>query len=123
MKKTPLIAAALLTVASAAAITLAKPTLSSAATACSNSAQAKASGLLRQRTQNLQESGFPDVKVIPNFVLVQANENSGNPVKMFITPNSMAEIKIHTKSGNPETIFITPKSMAEVPATGSGNRL
>jgi hypothetical protein len=122
MKTTPLIAA-VLTVASAAAITLANPTLSSAATACSNTAQAKASGLLRQMTQNLQESGFTDVKVMPNSFLVQANDKSGNPVKMFITPNSMAEITIHTKSGNPETMFITPKSMAEVPTTGSSNRL
>ena len=29
---------------------------------------------------------------MPNFFLVQANDKAGNPVTMFITPNSMAEV-------------------------------
>ena len=118
MNRTPLIAAAILTAATAAAITLASPTFSFAANACAN-AQAIASGLSQQVTKNLQESGFTNAKVMPNSFLVQANDKSGNPVRMFITPNSMAEITIHKKSSNPETMFITPSSMAEVPTSGS----
>lgn len=118
MKRTPLIAAAGLAAALAAAIALANPTLSSAANASLNIAQEKASSLLQQMIKNLHESGFADVKVMPNSFLVQANDKSGNPVTMFITPNSIAEITIHKKSGNPETMFMTSKSMAVVPANG-----
>jgi len=82
MNRTPLIAAAILTAATAAAITLASPTFSFAANACAN-AQAIASGLSQQVTKNLQESGFTNVKVMPNSFLVQANDKSGNPVRMF----------------------------------------
>jgi hypothetical protein len=85
-------------------------------------AQEKASSLLQQMTKNLHESGFTHVMVMPNSILVQANDKSGNPVTMFITPNSMAEITIHKKSENPETMFITPNSMAEVPTNGSSDR-
>jgi hypothetical protein len=116
MKRTPLITAAVLTAASAAAIALAIPTLSSAANASLNMVQEKASSLLQQMTKNLHESGFTHVNV-------QANDKSGNPVTMFITPNSMAEITIHKKSEKPETMFITPNSMAEVPTNGSSDRL
>lgn len=35
---------------------------------------------------------FSDVKVMPDSFLVQAKDKSGNPVTMFITPNSFAEI-------------------------------
>lgn len=122
MKWTPVIAAAVLTAASAAMIALAGPTLSFAANACPN-AQAKASSLPPQMTDSLQQSGFANLKVLPNSFSVQANDKTCNPVTMFITPNSMAEITIHEKSKNPETIFITPNSMAEVPTTGSIDKL
>lgn len=118
MKTKPLIAAVVLTAASAATIALANPTLSSAANTSLNIAQEKASSFLQQMTKNLHESGLADVKFMPNSFLVQANDKSGNPVTMFITPNSMAEITIHKKSGNPETMFMTSKSMAVVPASG-----
>lgn len=123
MKSTPLFAAAVLTAASVAATTLADPTSGFAAKANSSGAQACASSFRQQMTKNLEESGFSNVKVMPNSFSVQANDKSGNPVTMFITPNSMAEITINKKSGNPEKMFITPKSMAEVPTTGSSNRL
>ena len=122
MKRTPLVVVAVLAAVSVAII-LASPRLSSAANSGLNIAHEKASGLLHRLSKDLQESRLTNVKLVPNSLLVQANNKSGNPVTMFITPNSMAEITIHTKSGNPETMFITPKSMAEVPTTRSSNRL
>lgn len=119
MKRTPLIAAAVLTAASAAAITLSSPTLSSAASGCS-SAKAQASSLPQQMTKNLRESGFSNVKVMPNSFLVQAKDKSGDPVRMFITPNSMVEITIHKKSQN---AVVTPKSRAEAPVNGPSDSL
>jgi hypothetical protein len=44
-------------------------------------------------------------------------------VKMFITPNSMAEVTTSNKSRNPETMFIAPHSMAVVPTDGSSSSL
>src|ERR1700722_2204619 len=92
MKTTPLIATAVLTAASVTAIALAGPTLSFAANADSNAAQACASSLMQRLTTNLEESGFTNVKVMPAAFSVQADDKSGNPVKMFITPNSIAEV-------------------------------
>ncbi len=48
---------------------------------------------LQQRMlANLNQSGFSDVKVTPGSFYVSARDQDGNPVSMFITPNSMAEI-------------------------------
>lgn len=48
---------------------------------------------LQQRVlTNLNQSGFSDVKVAPGSFYVSAKDQDGNPVSMFITPNSMAEI-------------------------------
>lgn len=48
---------------------------------------------LQQRMlANLNQSGFSDVKVAPGSFYVSAKDQDGNPVSMFITPNSMAEI-------------------------------
>lgn len=41
---------------------------------------------------NLKQSGFSDVKVMPGSLYVRAKDQSGNPVSMFITPNSMEEV-------------------------------
>lgn len=48
---------------------------------------------LQQRMlASLNQSGFSDVKVAPGSFYVSAKDQDGNPVSMFITPNSMAEI-------------------------------
>ncbi|MGA2999612.1 PRC-barrel domain-containing protein [Bradyrhizobium sp.] len=39
----------------------------------------------------LQQSGFTNIKVVPDSFLVQANDKSGNPVTMFIGPDSATE--------------------------------
>ena len=43
-------------------------------------------------TTTLQQSGFTDVKVMPDAFLVSAKDKSGDPVTMLINPNSMTEV-------------------------------
>lgn len=38
---------------------------------------------------NLQQSGFTNVKVMPDAFLVQAQDKAGNPVTMLLSPDSM----------------------------------
>jgi sporulation protein YlmC with PRC-barrel domain len=52
---------------------------------------------------NLQQSGFTDVAVMPDSFLVQAKDKSGNPVTMFITPNSMTELVGNTTGATAAT--------------------
>ncbi len=86
MKRTStLIVAALLTTVSTVA--LAQSNSPPATKAPSNNAT-----LRQQVTTDLQQAGFTNVKVKPNSFLVQANDKSGNPVTMFITPDAMTEV-------------------------------
>jgi len=56
---------------------------------------------LQQRMlANLNQSGFSDVKVAPGSFYVSAKDQDGNPVSMFITPNSMAEITTIAMNNN-----------------------
>ena len=49
-------------------------------------------GIRQQLMTGLQQSGFSDVKMAPGSFYVHARDQSGDPVSMFITPNSMAEV-------------------------------
>ncbi len=49
---------------------------------------------------SLTQSGFSDVKVMPGSFYVRAKDQSGNPVSMFITPNSMEEVTTITDSND-----------------------
>jgi hypothetical protein len=54
---------------------------------------AHSSGNLReQMTTTLQKEGFTDVKVMPDSFLVSAKDKTGNPVTMFINPDSVTEV-------------------------------
>ncbi len=112
MKKTTLVAAAILTTVSSVALAQAAssnpgsvPT--SAATA---NPQPSQSSIRQQLTNNLQELGFTNIKVVADLFLVRATDKSGNPVTMFIGPNSETEITTvgmndqasNPKKGNPE---------------------
>jgi len=89
MKKTILIAAALLTTASTMA--LAENSANAPPKATTN-VQSDGANLRQQLTNDLQQSGFKNVKVVPGSFFVQANDKTGNPVTMFITSNSMSEV-------------------------------
>jgi hypothetical protein len=92
MKKT-LVAAAILTTVSSVA--LAQGTGSNSGSAASQATttnpQPGGSGLRQQLTNSLQQSGFTNIKVVSDSFLVQANDKSGNPVTMFVGPNSAIE--------------------------------
>jgi hypothetical protein len=46
-------------------------------------------GIRQQLAANLTKAGFTDVKIVPEAFLVQATNKSGDPVMMFISPDSM----------------------------------
>jgi hypothetical protein len=90
MKKTILAAAAILTTVSSVALAQ-TPSSNSPAAATATTPQPAGSSLRQQLTNSLQQSGFTNIKVVPDSFLVQANDKSGNPVTMFIGPNSATE--------------------------------
>ena len=94
MKKTTLVAAAILATVSSVALAQGANSNSGSApsAATTTSAQPARSGLRQQLTTSLQQAGFTNIKVVPDSFLVQANDNSGNPVTMSIGPNSAAEV-------------------------------
>jgi PRC-barrel domain protein len=94
MKKTTLVAAAILTTVSSVALAQAASSNAGSASppATTASPQPSQSSMRQQLTNNLQESGFTDIKVVADSFLVRATDKSGNPVTMFIGPNSETEI-------------------------------
>ena len=93
MKTTTLVAAAILTTVSSAALAQAASSNSGSTASPTTAANqhSNSSSLRQQLTSSLKESGFTNVKVVPDSFLVQANDKSGNPVTMFIGPNSATE--------------------------------
>ena len=90
MKRATLVAAAILTTVSSVALA---QTSSNSTTPSKTTSTTQPSNNLRQQVMtNLQQSGFTDVKVVPDSFLVQAKDKSGNPVTMFIGPNSFDEV-------------------------------
>src|SRR5664279_1332478 len=90
MKRATLVAAAILTTVSSVALA---QTSSSTTTPSKTTSTTTQPGNLRQQVMtNLQQSGFTDVKVVPDSFLVQAKDKSGDPVTMFISPNSFDEV-------------------------------
>jgi hypothetical protein len=53
---------------------------------------AKGGGIREQMTNDLEHSGFTDVKIIPGSFIVQAKDKTGNPVTMLLTPDSITEV-------------------------------
>lgn len=82
MKRTLVVA--IVALASVSSIALAE--------AASMNGNAPATSLQQKMVSNLKQSGFSDVKVMPGSFYVRAKDQSGNPVSMFITPNSMEEV-------------------------------
>jgi hypothetical protein len=90
MKTTLLVAAAFLTTISSVALAQSPNTTSTPAPTART--QISGANVQQQVTTNLQNSGFTNVKVVPDSFLVQATDKSGNAVTMFIGPNSMSEV-------------------------------
>ncbi|UPJ56924.1 PRC-barrel domain-containing protein [Bradyrhizobium sp. 192] len=54
---------------------------------------ASQASIRQQMVNDLQQAGFTDVKVRPQSFFVEAKDRSGNPVSMFVGPNTFAEVK------------------------------
>jgi hypothetical protein len=92
VKKTTLLAAAFLTTVSSVALAQAQSSPSTATPTATTKAQTSEASLQQQVTTDLQNSGFTNVKVMPESFLVQATDKAGNAVTMFIGPHSMSEV-------------------------------
>jgi hypothetical protein len=91
--------------------------VSSMAFAAEQAAQnnVRSSGNLRdQMTTTLQKDGFTDVKVMPDSFLVSAKDKTGNPVTMFINPNSVTEVMASNVSDQNDS---TAGPFATIPKT------
>ena len=73
----------------------------SPAFAAANNSASNSGDMRQQITQNLQRSGFTDVKVMPDSFLVQAKDKNGNPMTMFLTPTSMEVAEVGTTGQTP----------------------
>jgi hypothetical protein len=62
-------------------------------------ASAMHANLREQVKANLQQAGFSNVTVVPDSFLVTAKDQSGNPVTMFVNPNSVTEVVAEEPSG------------------------
>ena len=120
MKRATLVAAAILTTVSSVALA---QTSSNSTTPSKTTSTTQPSNNLRQQVMtNLQQSGFTDVKVVPDSLLVQAKDKSGNPVTMFIGPNSFDEVTTvgsnadnsRTNSNNSSGMFASVPAKADL---------
>lgn len=111
MKRTLVAAAVALATVSSVAIAQAAST--------DNNVTATSAGLQQRMTTGLQQSGFSDVKVIPGSFYVRAHDQSGNPVAMFITPNSMEEVTTVGMNNNVHQTAMTndTSNFATIPST------
>jgi len=92
MKTTTILAAAFLTTVSSVALAQAPSSPSTSTPPATTKTQTGGTNLQQQVTTNLQNSGFTNVKVMPDSFLIRATDKSGNPVTMFIGPNSVSEV-------------------------------
>jgi len=74
MTKTTILAAAILTAVSSVALAQAQSSPSTATPTATTKTQTGGTSLQQQVTTNLQNSGFTNVKVMPDSFLVQATE-------------------------------------------------
>jgi hypothetical protein len=55
---------------------------------------ANGTNIQAQLTTDLQRAGFTDVKIMPDSFLVQAKDKTGDPVTLFLSPGSIAEVTV-----------------------------
>ncbi|MDQ6701754.1 MAG: PRC-barrel domain-containing protein [Pseudomonadota bacterium] len=100
MKMSILVGATALLLAQAASAQTASPR-------SPNAQNQKAQDQQQKIQTDLQQSGFSDVKVMPESFLVRAKDKSGNPIVMIINPDSVSEIVTDSSDSGAGT-FITP---------------
>lgn len=87
-------------------------------------AHAASAGVRQQLTANLQQAGFTNIKIVANSFFVQANDKSGNPVTIFLSPDLLTVIsdaefeqlertggrRVHEHSGRGRVEFASGRS-------------
>jgi hypothetical protein len=102
--------AALLGAAALLTLPLAAFAQTTPAAAPADGQQQNGPGIRAQVKENLEHAGFTGVTVMPDAFLVQATDKSGNPVTMFLNPNSVtvvSEAKAPTTAAQPAGMFTT----------------
>ncbi len=74
-------------------------------------------GPQQQITSDLHQAGFTDVKVTPDSFLVQAKDKRGNPVTMFVNPNSFMEVTDIGADGQNANTGSAAGEFASIPST------
>jgi hypothetical protein len=57
------------------------------------SSQAGSHSIAQKLSQDLQQAGFTDIKIMPDSFLVRAKDRDGNPVMMVVNPDSIIAIE------------------------------
>ena len=65
----------------------------------------------------LQQSGFTDVKIMPDSFLVRAKDKSGSPVTMFIGPDSVTEVLGGTAAKGATSTTTSASTFTTVPSS------
>ncbi|MDN4986299.1 PRC-barrel domain-containing protein [Bradyrhizobium sp. WYCCWR 13022] len=77
-------------------------------------------GVRQQMVNDLQQAGFTDVKLRPQSFLVEAKDRSGNPVTMFVGPNTFAEVKTVGANAQKSSSNNSPSNSANVTSDRPG---
>jgi hypothetical protein len=64
---------------------------------------AQGMGMRKQLASNLQKAGYTDIKIVPEAFIVQAVNKAGDPVRMFISPDSMTVFTATSAKGQDAT--------------------
>lgn len=89
--------------------TFAQTTPVSTIAAPADGQQQNGPGIRAQLTESLEKAGFTGVTVMPDAFLVQATDKAGNPVTMFLNPDSMTVVS-EAKTGG-QTAAAQPAGM------------
>jgi hypothetical protein len=113
MNRATLLGAAALMTLPAAAFAQTTPVSTTAAPA--NGQQQNGPGIRSNLKENLELAGFTGVTVMPDAFLVQATDQSGNPVTMFLNPGSVTLVS-DIKTATPATSAPATGMFTTIPA-------
>jgi hypothetical protein len=69
----------------------------------------------QQLSGNLTKAGFTDVKITPDAFIIQAKNKSGDPVTMFLSPDSLTVFTAQDAKGKDTRAVTADQSAAVAP--------
>ena len=109
MKREILMGIGVLLAASPAAYSQTAPAVPKAQAAPSTPAnQAAATSMRQQLSDNLTKAGYTNVQVTPEAFIVEAKNKAGEPVTMFLSPDSMTVFTAQDPKGQDAKTAPTP---------------